>query len=148
MDNDFSIDLGDIASTIRTSDVITMRFVAVGHRLLFDFRSTEIDGPMVRVVEPVKSIEERYRTLKKLRPRFATPEKISALWWPRFAESLRTTGAWDEVMKRVSETGHTEAVRRADAALDELIALERAQQRGAITGDGFKTLWSIRASRR
>ena len=142
MDNDFSVDLGDIASAIRTSDVITMRFVAVGQRLLLDFRTTDLDGPMVKVVEPVKSVEERYRTLKKLRPRFAPPEKIVALWWPRFAESLRSTGTWDEVMQRVSDTGHVDAVRRAAETLDELIALERAQQRQAVTGEGFKTLWS------
>ena len=66
MDNDFNIDLVDIASTIRTSDVITIRFVAVGQRLLLDFRATEIDGPLVKVVEPVKSVDERYRMLKKL----------------------------------------------------------------------------------
>src|SRR5215211_5813415 len=57
MDNDFSLDLNDIVSTIRGSDLVAMRFVSVGHRLLLDFRYTEVDGPMVKVVEPVKSIE-------------------------------------------------------------------------------------------
>jgi len=32
MDNDFSVDLGDIAATIRSSDVIAVRFVVVGQR--------------------------------------------------------------------------------------------------------------------
>ncbi|MGE5595611.1 MAG: hypothetical protein ACM3S1_06190 [Hyphomicrobiales bacterium] len=142
MDNDFSIDLTDIARSLRTADVLTLRFVAVGHRLLIDFRTTDIDGPMVRVVEPVKSIEERYRSLRRFRPRFPAPEKIVSVWWPRFTPSLRTTGIWDEVMKRVTETGHVDAVRKAEEALDELIALEAAQQRHAITGTGFRTLWS------
>ena len=92
MDNDFSIDLSEIAATLRTSEVVTLRFVAVGHRLLLDFRCSELDGPMVKVVEPVKSVEERYRTMRRLRPRFAPPEKIVAVWWPRFTASLRTTG--------------------------------------------------------
>jgi hypothetical protein len=142
MDNDFSIDLADIGASIRSGEVITLRFVAVGHRLLLDFRATELDGPLVRVVEPVRSIEERYRTLKQLRPRFAPPEKIVAVWWPRFTASLRTTGIWDEVLSRISESGHADAVRRANDALAELIELEQKQQRDAVTGSGFRTLWS------
>ncbi len=142
MDNDFSIDLVDIAQTIRSSEVLAIRFVAVGHRLLLDFRSSEIDGPMVRVVTPVKSIEERYRSLRQLRPRFAPPEKIVAIWWPRFVSSLESTGIWAAVMERVSETGHSDAVRQATAALAELVELERRQQQDAVSGAGFRTLWS------
>lgn len=142
MDNDFSIDLVDIASAIRCNDVLTMRFVAVGHRLLLDFRTSDLDGAMVKVVEPVRSVEERYRTLKRLRPRFGSPEKIVSLWWPRFTGSLQTTGVWAEVMQRVIEGGNPDAVRRAEDAIAELIRLEHDAQRDAIRGAGFTTLWS------
>lgn len=148
MDNDFNIDLADIASTVRTNDVITVRFVAVGQRLLLDFRTTEIDGPLIKVVDPVKSVEERYRMLRKLRPRFLSPERIVAIWWPRFAYSLESTGVWGEVMKRVTESGHIDAVRSAEETLSELLKLERTQQRAAVRGDGFKTLWSAAPTRR
>ena len=142
MDNDYSVDLGDIVSTIRSHDVLVVRFVAAGQRLLLDFRATELDGPLVKVVQPVRSVEERYRELRQIRPRLDLPEKIVAIWWPRFITSLRTTGVWDEVMRRVSDSGHADAVRRAEDALNELIAVEVAHQRAAITGEGFKTLWS------
>lgn len=142
MDNDFSVDLDDIASTIGTSEVVIIRFVVVGQRLLLDFRATATDGPVVKVVDPVKSVEERYANLKRLRPRFESPEKIVAIWWPRFAASLSTTGIWKLVLERVTEAGHPEAVRQADEALRELVALERAQQRAAVAGEGFQTLWS------
>jgi hypothetical protein len=142
VDNDFSIDLGDIATTIRTSDVVAMRFVALGQRLLLDFRTSDIDGPMVKVVAPVKSVEERYRTLKQLRPRFQAPDKIVAVWWPRFTTSLETTGIWAEIMQRVSDTGHVDAVRKAEETLAELMELERNWQRDAIKGVGFRTIWS------
>ncbi|MGH2632852.1 MAG: hypothetical protein ACRDG3_05535 [Tepidiformaceae bacterium] len=148
MDNDFSVDLAEIASTIRGNDVVTIRFVTVGQRLLLDFRTTDIDGPMVRVVEPVKSIEERYRSLKLMRPRFPLPERIVSVWWPKFATSLSGSGVWDEVMRRVSDGGHVEAVRLAEDALAELIARELAQQRDAIRGVGFSTLWSASPTRR
>jgi hypothetical protein len=142
MDNDFSIDLADIAATIHTSDVVAIRFVSVGQRLLLDFRSTELDGPMVKVVEPVSSVEERYRSLRRLRPRFPAPEKIVAIWWPRFATSLHATGIWDEIIERVRDSGHLDALDRAEGALRELIAMEREQQHDAIVGRGFRTIWS------
>ncbi len=142
MDNDFSVDLRDIAATVRTADVIILRFVVVGQRLLLDFRATELDGPLIKVVDPVTSVEERYKDLKRLRPRLAAPDKIIAIWWPRFATSLTSTGLWNDVMQRVSDSGHVESVRRAGEALRELLALERTQQRAAITGEGYRTLWS------
>lgn len=142
VDNDFSIDLADIAATIHTSDVIAIRFVSLGQRLLLDFRTSELDGPMVRVVEPVNSVEERYRSLRRLRPRFPAPEKIVAIWWPRFATSLESTGIWPEVLERVRESGHEEALARAHEALAGLIELEQEQQRDAISGKGFRTLWA------
>ena len=142
MDNDFSIDLADIAATIHTSEVIAIRFVSVGQRLLLDFRTSELDGPMVRVVEPVNSVEERYQSLRRLRPRFPAPEKIVAIWWPRFATSLELTGIWPEILERVRESGHEEALARAHEALQNLLELEREQQRDAISGKGFRTLWT------
>lgn len=142
MDNDFSIDLADIAATVHTAEVIAIRFVSVGQRLMLDFRSTDLDGPMVKVVEPVSSVEERYKSLRRLRPRFPAPEKIVAVWWPRFAASLEATGIWDEILERVRDSGHDDAVERAGEALRELIALEREQQLDAISGRGFRTLWA------
>lgn len=148
MDNDYSIDLEDIAGAIRTGEVIAVRFVSIGQRLLLDFRANDVDGPLVKVVDPVKSVEERYQSLARLRPRFGPPEKIIAIWWPRFARSLRETGIWAEVMERVAEAGHVHAVQLAESALAELVMLERQQQRDAITGKGFRTLWSASPTRR
>ncbi len=142
MDNDFSIDLADIAATVHTAEVVAIRFVSTSQRLLLDFRSSELDGPMVRVVEPVTTVEERYRSLRRLRPRFAAPEKIVAIWWPRFVASLETTGIWDEILERVRDAGHPESIERAHEALRSLLDLEREQQRDAIMGKGFRTLWA------
>jgi len=148
VDNDYSIDLDEIAATIRTSEVVTIRFVTVGQRLLLDFRTTEIDGPLLKLVEPAKSVQQRYASLRQLRPRFAPPEKIVSIWWPRFARSLSTTGIWDDVVGRVNESGHQGAMRAAAETLAELIEMEHDQQRHSITGEGFRTLWSASAKRR
>lgn len=141
MDNDYSVDIDEIAATLQTSDVVAIRFVSVGERLLLDFRSNEFDGPMVRVVEPVRTAGERYTSLKRLRPGFPMPERIVALWWPRFVPSLRTTGVWEGIRLRLNEAGRPECVAAADGALRELAALERENQRNAIVGAGFRTIW-------
>ena len=142
MDNQFDIDLADIAATIRAHDVVAIRFLSVGQRLLLDFRSTEIDGPVVRLVEPVQSMEERYRHLKQIRPRFLAPRRIVAIWWPRFIASMVDTGIWAVIMQRVTDAGHVEAVRQAEETFAELTALERKIEQDAIRGTGFKTLWT------
>jgi hypothetical protein len=148
MDNDFNVDVTEIAASVRTSELIVLRFVTIGERLLLDFRSNDVDGPLVRVVQPVKSVEERFAELQQLRPRFGRPEKVIVIWWPRFARSLAETEIWPAVMERISDAGHAAAVRCADEALAELVALERQTQRNAVLGEGFRTLWSASPSRR
>ncbi|MEO8541105.1 MAG: hypothetical protein ABI577_15290 [bacterium] len=143
MDNDYNVDMEEIASTIRGHDVVVLRFVTVGQRLLLDFRCSDIDGPAVRLVDPVKSVQERYANLRKIRPRFRDPEKIVMVYWPRFTRSLGETDAWREVNARIVDSGHAESVREAEEALRELVRLENEHQRAAVLGaEGFKTLWS------
>jgi len=145
MDNDYSSDLDDIIATLQTAEVISIKFVVVGERLLLDFRSTQVDGPVVKVVPRVRSVQERYESIRKMRPRFADPERIMSIFWPKFASSLATSGVRDVVLERVSESGHPDAVRRAAVAFDEIVALERARQVDAVQGEGFRTLWSASA---
>lgn len=149
MDNDFTVDIDDVIATLRTQDVVIARFVTVGRRLLIDFRSTPVDPPIVRVVDPVRSVDQRYAHLRTLRPRLPDPRALVSIFWPRFAASFAATGAWDVVLARIAESGHPAAVRAANEALEELVRLEHAHQREAITGAGpFRTLWSAAASHR
>jgi hypothetical protein len=149
VDNDYNIDLDEIAKTIRTHDVIVLRFVTVGQRLLLDFRCTEIDGPAVRLVDPVKSVQERYANLRKIRPRFRDPEKIVMVYWPRFTRSLGETEAWREVNARLVDAGFPESVREAEHALAEVVQAEAEHQRSAILGgEGFKTIWGASPAKR
>jgi hypothetical protein len=48
----------------------------------------------------------------------------------------------------VRDSGHGDAIERANEALRALIELEREQQRDAITGRGFRTLWTAAAAPR
>ncbi len=141
MDNDFFLDYEEILKTIRTAEVLTFRFVIVNERLLIDNRSSEIDPPLVKLVPRATSVEERFRSLKKLRPRFRLPERISAIWWPKFVESLVQRGIWDAIVQRIVDTGFSEAAGQCDGVLQELRALERQELRNAILGEGYQALW-------
>lgn len=141
MDNDFFLDYDEIIKTVRKADVVTFRFVIVNQRLLIDNRSSEIDPPIVKLVPRATSVEERFRSLKQLRPRFHLPDKISAIWWPKFVESMVSRGIWQAVVQRIEEAGFGEAAREAQAVLDELRSLERLEMRNAVIGEGYQALW-------
>jgi hypothetical protein len=144
MDNDYFLDLDEIIETVRSADVLTFRFVIVSQRLLVDGRYTEIDPPLVKLVSPVASADERFKSLKRLRPRFRLPEKITSIWWPRYVTSLEDNGVWGALAERFAGIGFPEAVRRCEEVLQELKDLERAEVRSAILGEGYRALWERR----
>ena len=141
MDNDFFLDYGEIIRTIRAADVITFRFVIVNQRLLIDNRSSEIDPPLVKVVPRASNVEERFRSLKQLRPRFRLPEKISAIRWPKSIANLVERGVWDANVQRIIAGGFAATARDCDGVLEELRALERREIVNAISGESYQTLW-------
>src|SRR3989304_10463592 len=125
MDNDFFLDYDEIIKTVRKADVVTFRFVIVNQRLLIDNRSSEIDPPLVKLVPRATSAEERFRSLKQLRPRFRLPDKISAIWWPKFVDTLAERGVWDAIVRRIEEGGFPEAARQGEGVLQDMRTLER-----------------------
>jgi hypothetical protein len=141
MDNDFLLDYDEITKTIKTAEVITIRFVVVSERLLIDNRSSEVDPPLVQVVPRVTSIEDRFRDLKKLRPRFRLPERINAIWWPKYVDRLVERGIWDAVVQRIVDAGFPQAASRCAGVIEELRTLERREIRNALVGDGYQSLW-------
>jgi len=141
MDNEYHIDFDQILNTIRNAEVVAFRFVTVPMRLLIDNRSSEIDAPMVKLVPKVASAEERFKSLKMLRPRFKLPNKISAIWWPRYVASLEETGVWDAIVKRIADGGYPDAAAECADILAELRRMEREEIANAIQGEGYRTLW-------
>ena len=141
MDNDFVIDFDAILDAIDNADVITIRFLIVPRRLLIDARHSEREGPLVKVVPRARSLEERFKSIKKLRPRFRLPDKISAVWWPKRVDGLVSAGIWERIVKRVSEAGFPHAAEECQRVLDDLVCEERAEIRNAVAGAGYQSLW-------
>lgn len=141
MDNDFFLDYDEIIKTVQSAEVVTFRFVIVNQRLLIDNRSSEIDPPLVKLVPRATSVKERFRSLKELRPRFRLPKKISAIWWPKYVESLVQRGVWAAIVQRIQDGGFSEAARECETVLDELRALERQELLNAIRGESYQAIW-------
>lgn len=145
MDNDFLLNYDEILRTVETADVITFRFVIVHQRLLIDNRTNEIDGPLIKVVPRAQSAEERFRSLKQLRPRFRVPDKISAIWWPKYVRTLRTQGVWDTLVRRMEASGFPQVAKECEDVYHQLLRLEAQEIRNAVLGDGYQALWECRS---
>ncbi len=141
MDNEYRLDTSEIIKTLHRADVVVFRFVTVPQRLLIDFRHSDVDAPMLKLVPRAANAEDRFKSLKQLRPRFKLPDKISAVWWPRFVKRLEDQGIWDGVLQRITDEGYPAAVNDAAEVLQELRDMERAELSNAIGGEGYKTLW-------
>ena len=141
MDNDYAINLDEIMRTIEQADVLRIRFLLLDKRLLIDNRFNEFEGPLIKVVPRAGSSEESFRNLKRLRPRFALPDRMTAIWWPKYINTLRTTGVWNCVVRRVAESGYDDSVQQCEAVLQELLELERQEVKNAIAGKGYQTIW-------
>ena len=141
MDNDYALNLDEIIRTVRSADVLTIRFLLLDKRLLIDTRYNEIDPPMIRVVTRTTSYEERFRSLRRLRPRFKLPDRITAIWWPKYVGTLKTTGIWPALSERMAESGFPDSARECEEIFRELKAMEHQEFLNAVSGEGFQTLW-------
>ena len=141
MDNDFILDDEEIKKTISEAEVVTFRFVLIGERLLIDNRASEVDPPLVKLLPRATSAEDPCRSLKKLRPRFRLPEKISAIWWPESVESMVNRSIWGAIVQRIEDAGFHEAAEECESVLEELRASERRELHNALTGEGCQALW-------
>jgi hypothetical protein len=141
MDNQYHLDYDAILKTVRTADVVAFRFVTVPMRLLIDNRFSDVDSPMMKLVPRAATAEERFKSVKVLRPRFRLPNKISAVWWPRYIDGLVSSGVWDAIVARIAGNGYGSVADECAGILEELRRMERMEMVNAIGGEGYRTLW-------
>lgn len=141
---DYGIDLDEVRRVIDGAEVLIVRFSVTDRRLLIDTRSNEHAGPMIKVVPPARSAEERFRAIKVLRPRFRVPERVVAFHWPRHARALGESGVWDQIVRRLVACGAEDAATQCEEAYQQLIEEERKAELNAIRGgEGFQTVWPV-----
>lgn len=142
MSDEFGVDLDEVFKVIDAADVLVVRFHLIDRRLLIDFRTKPGLLPLVKVVPRAESVEDRFRSIKKLRPELPLPEKVMSFHWPRSMPVLLTSGVWQHLVDRVSSMGNDDTTEACGRAMEELMALERREVAGAIRGaDHYQTLW-------
>lgn len=140
--DDYGLDLEEVKRVIASAGVLIVRFAILEKRLLVDARASEREGPLVRLVPRAGSVEERFRHLKQIRPRFPLPEKIMSFMWPRQVGTFRASGLWQAIVDRVTQPNHPDVEEQCEAAYQELLEEERKEVRAAIRGsEGYQSLW-------
>ena len=140
--DDFGLDIEEVTKVIESAHVLVVRFAIVDKRLLIDTRTNDREGPFIAVVPKAGSIEERFKSLKKMRPRFSLPEKIMSFMWPRHMESFRNSGLWTRIESRLVSLGGDEMAQCCNEVFDALIREEKTEVLAAIRGgEGYQSLW-------
>jgi len=142
MTDDYGVDLEEVFKVIGDAEVLIVRFQLLQPRLLIDFRAKPGVGPVIAVVPRAESVEDRFRSIKRMRPDFPFPERVMSFHWPRSTPVLMASGAWQHIVDRMSLIGGNEAIDACGRAMEELLAEERKEITRAITGtDHYQTLW-------
>lgn len=140
--DDYGIDMNEVGRVIDSADVLVVRFAIVDKRLLIDARTNDKDGPLIAVVPKAGSVEERFKELKKMRPRFPLPEKIMSFTWPRHIDTFRCSGLAERIESRLVSLGGEAMARSVQHAIDQLATEEKAEVLSAIRGDDrYQTIW-------
>lgn len=141
-DPDYGVDIEEMARVIDDAEVIVIRFHVIAQRLLLDLRGAPGSPPLVRLVPPVNSAEERYHYLQRERPGMALPDHITVVGWPRYVQVMRDTGLWQRIADRVAREGDDSDGRLCEDVYREVRAAERAEVAAAIRGgEGYESLW-------
>jgi hypothetical protein len=139
VDDDLGVDLSEMLNVVNTAEVFVVMFHLFERRLLVDARTAAGEMPVIRLVDRVRSSEERFRELHRIRPRLPSPERIVAFQWQRSIRTFVETGVWGAIESRLRSLGTSESTIRA--VLSELQWEERQEEIKAVRGEEpYRTL--------
>ncbi|MEX0782474.1 MAG: hypothetical protein WD557_07480 [Dehalococcoidia bacterium] len=140
-ENGIEIDPERVNQILRQADVLTIAFALFPERVLFDTRTNETDGPLVAIVEPVASVQDRYHWLGQHRSAFGAPEAFSFFAWPHTVRTLIDQDILASLRERL-EDASPDAARVFDEVMSRLRRRELVAIGDAIRGaDPWRTLW-------
>lgn len=144
MDSDsyFDIDREALARSIATADHLLFRFATIESRLFVDFRAEGNADPGIHVLPPVKSLAKRVTSIRRARPELPLPERLYVVGVPARVRGLERIGAIEAIRNRLAQLDAFDQLTELDLAYEQLLAFEREEIRRAITGEGYRTLWS------
>ena len=144
--DDFAVDLEELFNDIDNAEVVSISFPTFDKSAVFDMRSNETEGPMLRLMPMVSSPRERIRSVRRLRPGFPRPTGLTVIPWHGYVDTLVQNGIWHKLVERFSQSGpnHNESLDTCGSALRELRHCEKTEMTAAILGDNYHTIWTSR----
>ncbi|MBI5949144.1 MAG: hypothetical protein HY875_13470 [Chloroflexi bacterium] len=140
-ENGLEVDMAALEDVLQRADVLTIGFALFAERLLIDTRTREGEGPLVAVVGPVQTVQERYLWLGQHRGNFGAPEAFSFFVWPKTVRTLIDTDVLATMRARLAAVS-PEGESALRDVLDRFAALEREAMRAAVVGDEpWRTVW-------
>ncbi len=133
-----------MANSLDTAEVVALYFPLLRKTLIVDGRSNAVDAPMVKIVEMVATPEERFRSLRRLRPRFPKPDSLTLIPWPKYVESLVSLGMWQHLVERFVNLGFPDMVKECQSCYEELLAQEKGEIQRALVGENYKSVWEAK----
>jgi hypothetical protein len=141
-DNGLEVDFNALEQVLTHADVLIVGFNLFAERMLIDARTTDKEGPLVAIVEPVGGIQERYLWLGKHRGDFGAPEAFSFFVWPHTVRSFVERNVLATMRARLNAVSSA-SDDVLDRTLERLLALEREAFRNAIRGEEpWRALWT------
>jgi hypothetical protein len=140
-DNGLLINLDAFRVAVDGAGVLVTGFSHFPDRLLVDARSNEEEGPLVQVVDPAGSIQERLAWLMRRRPSLGATQSLKVLSWPHSIDFLVQSALWEHVCRRVSADIEPEVRLQCDLALKQLQNLELSANQEMLKGKDCFTLW-------
>ena len=133
-------DMEEPRRAIAEAEVLVVQFGWLAERLLVDARTSQTAGPYVRVVQPVRTPQERIRQLRELRPGFNDPEAFLFFPWGGRVEAFVAAGLFERIVERCGDD--KQARSDCQTALQTLLQLDREDLRQAILGgEKYHTLY-------
>ena len=142
MDFGYGNGVDGVFKFISNADVMAVFFPKFGQSVVIDVRHKEGEPALVRVVPMARSIADRLRTIKRMRPALPRPQDIIAVPWVGYVEAMQTSGLWGKIIARIEDSGYTDALEDADKAFEELVRMERRELAQLIMGEQYETLWA------
>ena len=143
MNGDFDIDVQEVLKAVDSAEVISFFFPMLGKSLVIDMRFDVENEPLVRLMPQAGSLQERYRSIRRLRPQFPRPQSIAAIPWYRYVRSFHQLGILDRLRSRLVQSGLPRPVEVLNEAVEELKRLEKRELASAIRGDSYQTIWPL-----
>jgi hypothetical protein len=143
-ENGLLVDMTEIGEIVNNADVFTIGFRLFPERLVIDTRHDDQETPMVAIVDPVESMQERFFWLGQHRPSLGMPDNFMFFFWPHSVGYLEESGVWEQIRKRIVGSNFEGAAETCDAALRDLREREHAATVEAIVGQRYQTIWSAR----